>query len=452
MVAESKRQNYASPTGGFFIAKMDDLSEIIQIKPFARPVDKTVKIPGSKSITNRALLLAALTKKPVTIKNPLISDDTIAMINALRVLGVEIKQRETEIEVVGNIFSAGVDRYRINADLSGTTIRFLLPALTVVPGIKIISGKESLNNRPIKDLVESLTKMGAVIEYLERPGFPPLIITSCGLSKNKTMVHGATSSQYVSSILMSLPLINGGKIAVRGNLVSKSYVDLTIDIMKSFGVEVVNHDYKLFEVKPGQEYTADSYAVEGDYSSASYFAAIAALTSSKMTLENLNPASLQGDLEFIYALKKMGTTISLEDGKVIVKGTGVTPIEVNMENCPDQIQTMAVLAAFADGKSTISGISTLAVKETNRLSAIRRELKKMGVKTEVTRGTLIVHGQTPYGAEIDTYQDHRMAMSFAVAGAKIPGMSIKNPEVVTKTFPEFWRKLESINVKIENTY
>ena len=428
---------------------MKTLPKKIRIEALGQNQGKAVRIPGSKSITNRALLLAALTKSPVVIKKPLISNDTITMMNALRTLGVAIEQEKNRILVTGNIFDAYPSRYKINADLSGTSLRFLLPILTIVPGIKILYGKEALNRRPLKDLVDALTRLGERIQCFERRGYPPVLITSSKIDKHETYVKSTISRQYLSALLMFLPLIGGGKIKVRGKLVSKPYVDLTLDAMHDFGVEVINKNYESFEVEAGQEYKATEYTVEGDYSSASYFAAIAALTGSTFVLENLSPDSLQGDMQFLHVLKSMGNGVTTEVDSVTIAGRGILPIDVDMQEFPDQIQTLAVLAAFAKGKTMISGISTLRVKETDRIAATRQELKKMGIKTEVRGNSLIVYGGEPKAAKINTYGDHRMAMSFAVASTRLPGIVINNPHVVGKSFPGFWEELEGINFKIK---
>lgn len=416
----------------------------IHIEPLKHPVNRVIKIPGSKSITNRALLIAAASGGRCVIKNALLSDDTFAMINCLKKLGVAVKIEANKISVHGNLKNIKNKKYILNAGLSGTTMRFLLPLLTVIPGEKILKGKEGLNKRPIGDLVSALRKMGARISNQTRQGFPPLRIESRALARNNTEVSGAISSQYLSGLLMFLPVIGGGKIMVNGNLVSRPYVDLTIDVMGAFGVIVKNENYSLFEVDKDQKYKATEYTVEGDYSSADYFAAIAALTRSKITLENLNPKSSQGDAIFLSILEKMGNKVKRSENSVTVVGHGVSPVDIDMEKSPDQIQTLAVLASFAHGKTTIHGVKTLKVKETDRLKAVRSELKKMGIRTRAANNSLVVFGGAPHGASIETYKDHRMAMSFAIAGSKIPGVVIKDPGVVSKTFPRFWEELAII--------
>lgn len=416
------------------------------IKPLQKPVVKTVSIPGSKSYTNRALIMAAVSIHPVKIFNPLISDDITAMVNCLNTLGIRTQIREDHIEVIGSIRDIKNQEYDLDADLSGTTIRFLLALICLVPGIKVLRGKDGLNKRPIKHLVDALKQLGAKIEYVNQEGFPPLKISSSKLTQKECTVNGTVSSQFISALLMVSPLMNGLTIHIDGEQISKSYIDMTIDGMKQFGVTVKNNKYKSYSVKPNQNYSVKEYTVEGDYSGAGYFAALAALTKSTITLTNLNPNSKQGDREFLKILESMGNIIKPMKNGVKIIGKGIKPITVDMENCPDQAQTLAVLCAFTDGKSTLSGIRSLRVKETERVKAVETELKKMAIETSSTPNELVIHGGNPKPAEIDTYGDHRMAMSFAIAGTKQKGMKINNPEVVSKTFPDFWNRLKEIGV------
>src|SRR3989344_3281837 len=240
---------------------------------------------------------------------------------------------------------------------------------------------------------------------------------------------------------MVAPRIGELDIEVLGEQISKPYIDMTIEAMREFGASVKNESYKRYVVSGGQSYRATNYTVEGDVSSASYFFAIAALTRSTITLENLNPKTVQADIRFLKILEDMGNKVSYGENSITVEGRDVKAVSVDMEDCPDQAQTLSVLAAFANGTTTIKGVQSLRVKETERVSALETELGKMGIHAESTQDTLIVHGGNPKPAKIDTYGDHRMAMAFAVAAAKLPGMEIMEPDVVTKTFPRFWKSL-----------
>ncbi len=420
----------------------------ITIHPLRESIDSSINIPSSKSYTIRALLLATLTKKPVVILNPLISDDTKAMIFCLKSLGIKIVEEEDSVEVVGDIRDVKEGSYNLNASLSGITLKFILALSIIVPGVKKIYGLEGLNKRPIGDEVDALRELGAKIDYLGEKGFPPVSVVSADLGKKEISINGSLSSQYLSSLLMIAPIAGIEKINVKNEQVSKSYVDMTIDILNQFGIEVLNNNYREYLIL-GNEYDANSYLVETDLSSASYFFAIAALTKSKITVKNVNPKSVQADINFLKILEKMGQEINFGEQEITIVGKGISPININMNNCPDQAQTLSVLAAFAKGDTKITGIKTLRHKETERVKAVEEELAKMGIKTNTTEDSIIIHGGVPKSAAIDTYGDHRMAMSFAVAGTKIDGITINNPEVVSKSFPDFWKKLKEIGIKIE---
>ena len=422
----------------------------IRIQPLLDPIEAEVIIPGSKSYTNRALIIAAMTKNRVRIINPLISDDTRAMIKCLRTLGIRINLLDDSIEVIGSIDNIKNKTHELDVNLSGTTIRFMLPFLAIAPGIKILKGREGLNKRPIKNLVDALRQLGATIDYLNVEGHPPLRITSSVLKGGVITINGGISSQYFSALLMVAPLIGKLIIEVEGVQISKPYIDMTIDSMKNFGVSVINEDYKKYTVPDQQTYKVAEYIVEGDFSSAGYFFAIAALTKSTLTLKNLNPDSVQADRKILDILKKMGSKITYGENEITIQGKGIKVTEINMIDFPDQAQTLAVIAAFADGITKLSGIQSLRVKETERITALENELKKMGIRTSSTADTLIIYGGNPKAARINTHEDHRMAMSFAVAGTKLSGIEINDPAVVTKTFPEFWEKLNSIGIKTKS--
>ncbi len=420
----------------------------VELIPLPSPVKKTVAIPGSKSYTNRALILASLTHGPVTILNPLYSDDTKAMIHCLHTLGIEIKEKNDRIVVSNSIADIQEGSYTLNANLSGTTIRFILALACIVPGIKIIRGEEGLNKRPIKDLVDALRQLGAEITYTEKEGFPPVRVNSRTLTNNTVTLPGTISSQYTSALLMIAPVLENVTIKIEGEQISKPYIAMTIDSMKAFGVAVGNNNYQSYAIPKGQKYTANTYTVEGDYSSAGYLFAIAALSKSEITLTNLNPASVQADKQLLSVLQTTGSEVLFGTASVTVKGKGVTPVTLDVTAFPDQAQTIAVLAAFAKGTTTITGIQSLRVKETDRVHALVTELGKMGITTETTDSTITIHGGNPVAAAIDTYGDHRMAMSFAIAGSILEGIQIHDADVVTKTFPHFWEVLASLGMGV----
>ncbi|HWY80036.1 MAG TPA: 3-phosphoshikimate 1-carboxyvinyltransferase [Candidatus Sulfotelmatobacter sp.] len=419
----------------------------ITLSPLENPVTKVIEIPGSKSYTNRALLMASLTKNPVIIKNPLISEDTWAMIGCLKLLGIAIELDENAIIVKGSFKDVREGSYQLNANLAATTMRFILPLLCVIPGIKILTGNEGLNKRPIEELVNALRQLDAKIEYLEKEGYPPLKITSSKLNPHAVHMKGNISSQFFSALFMIAPIIDGFTIHVDGKQISKPYIDMTIDTMSHFGITVKNAHYKTYRISSGQKYDCETYSVEGDFSSAGYFFAIAAATQSKITLKNLNPKSLQADKKLLPILEKMGNEIIIDNNTITIVGKEIKPVTVNMIDFPDQAQTLAVLTAFAKGKSVLTGLESLHVKETDRLKATVSELAKMGIKTESTHDTLTIFGGNPQSASIDTYGDQRTAMSFAIAGFKLSNMIINDPDVVNKTFPNFWDMLEEVGMK-----
>lgn len=415
---------------------------IIEVPVLKKPSIATIEIPGSKSYTNRALVMAALTKGPVILYNPLYSEDTEAMLACLRTLGLRIETLSDQIIVHDDITIIQNKTYELFAKDSGTTIRFLLALLCLTPGTKILQGNARLNERPIKDLVDTLRQLGAKIDYLGNEGQSPLKIHAAALNLGHEVTIDATmSSQYFSALLMISPILNGLTMRLRGELISKPYVDMTIQAMREWGINVLRNEDGSYCIPSGQHYQKHQYVIEGDFSSAGYFFAIAALNYSRITLKNLNPQSGQADRKFLNILVQMGNEISISDQGITIIGKQVLPLSLDMEDCPDQVQTMAVLAAFAKGVTRISGVRSLRLKETERVEAVKNELAKMGIKTEDTHDTLTIYGGNPHPAIIDTYGDHRMAMAFAVAGTKLPGMKIRHPEVVNKTFPSFWDKL-----------
>lgn len=424
----------------------------VRITPLKSPVKESVSIPGSKSYTTRALLLAALTGGNVSIKNPLVSDDTHAMIACLRELGFHCSFKGDSLDIRGDLGGMKEKEYRLNTFLSGTTARFMLALSAIVPGIKEIRGRGRLNERPVGNLVESLKQLGAKIQYVDKKGYPPVRVLSSTLKSGRATMQGSVSSQFLSALLMIAPRVGKIEIDVKGEQISRPYIDMTIEAMGRFGVKTLNENYKRYVVPAKQRYAAKSYVVEGDVSSASYFAAIAALTHSTITLENVNLASLQADIRFLKIIEGMGAVLVQRKNAITVKGAGVKPVDVDMQDCPDQAQTLAVLAAFAKGTTIIRGIQSLRLKETERVIAVEQELRKMGIRTESTHDSITIYGGDPRSARIDTYGDHRMAMAFSVAGTKLPGMEINEPDVVSKTFPHFWEALASIGVNLEYSY
>ena len=443
-------------------------SNSVILEPLKQPVTASVNVPGSKSYTIRALLLAALTPKvnnqPVRVLNPLFSDDGQAILDCLNTLGIKTATKEETdvrwIEVHNSVADIQDEEYELDANLSAATLRFLLALSAVIPGRQTLFGKAGLNNSPVRDLVDSFKAIGADIEYLEREGYPPVRVNSSRIQTNRLQVSGATSSQYISALMMIAPQIQAQNsqqevvIELLDEAVSKPYLDMTVSIMADFGVKVENHDYRKFVIPAGQAYQTQAYAVEPDASSMAYFLAIAALTGSSITIQNMNPHSVQADMRFAQILENLGHRLEWHGNALTLHGQRLdtqpsTPLVIDMEDCPDQAQTMAVLAAFMPRVTRIEGLQSLRVKETDRLTATATELAKMGIPVEEEKDALVIHGGQLHAAKIATYGDHRMAMAFAVAGAAFPGLEIEDPSVVNKTYPGFWQDLQKLGLGVQ---
>lgn len=420
----------------------------LTLVPHKEPVTAHVRLPGSLSYTIRAMALAAMTKGIVTIKNPLKSDDTYAMLGALQTLGIKCEEEENAFVVFGDYSDVIDQEYTINIRLSGRAARTLLGMLCIVPGTKTLICSEPFKKRPMKDLVEGLRQLGAKIEYLQEEGHLPVKVTSSKLIPGHIKMAGNMSSQYFSTMMMIAPLVGEITIDVIGEQASKPYIDITIEAMRKFGVTVFNHGYQSYVIPAGQTYQMKEYNVEADATAASYFWGIAAVTKSTITVENVSPESKQGDVKFVEILEKMGCTITAIETSITVQGNEtLNGVTVDMNHIPDTVPTLAVVAAFAKGTTHITGLEHLKGKESDRIEAPKEELTKMGVIVTSTGNSLTIEGTTPTGATIETHHDHRIAMAFAVAGARIPGVTINNPEVVNKSFPEFWGTIEELGVK-----
>jgi len=418
---------------------------MIEIIPLKNPLNFKISVPGSKSITNRIFLIAALADGKSTIKNALISDDTKYMIKALQKLGIKIEKKNNNYIIYGQngIFKNGdFELYLGNA---GTATRFLTSAMVIRQGKTIITGNKRMTERPIQDLINGLKQLKIKINSILKTGCPPLKIEGQGsFPAGIVNMSGKKSSQYFSSILLTSPLAKAPiTINVTSDLVSKPYLDITIQNMAHFGVTVINDNYQKFKIIP-QKYHAQDYNIEGDASAASYFFALAAVTGSTIQILNIPYTSIQGDIKFVNIMKKMGCKIEINQNKLItITGPKILKNldEINLESMPDAAMTVAICAALALGKSKITGLSTLKIKETDRLIALETELKKIGVPCQAGPDYLEIEGgHNLHGAEIETYNDHRMAMCFAVLGSVIAGIKILNPDCVNKTYPEFWKE------------
>ncbi|MES2299271.1 MAG: 3-phosphoshikimate 1-carboxyvinyltransferase [Pseudomonadota bacterium] len=427
----------------------------IDIKPVMH-VQGVVRLPGSKSISNRTLLLAALAGGTTKILDLLASDDTMVMLGALHALGVKWDQVDDHTHIVhgcqGVLPVHHADLFMGNA---GTAIRPLTAALAVIGGDYTLHGVSRMHERPIGDLVDALNAVGTQIEYTGEPGFPPLRIRRGHMHAQRLSVRGNVSSQFLTALLMAAPLMardHSVAIDVVGDLISKPYIEITLNLMRRFGVTVEQDGWRSFTVAPGQDYQSPgTIHVEGDASSASYFLAAGAIAGGPVRVEGVGRDSIQGDVRFAEALEQMGATITRGDNWIEAKSNGVLKaIDADFNHIPDAAMTIAVAALYADGTSTLRNIASWRVKETDRIAAMATELRKLGA--------LVVEGEdfiriTPptriEAATIDTYDDHRMAMCFSLAtldGAARRGnqMRINDPKCVAKTFPEYFAAFHSI--------
>ena len=423
--------------------------EFLHLHPVTR-AQGTIKLPGSKSISNRTLLLAALAKGETRIKDLLDSDDTKVMLAALEALGIGLRQGSSDWIVTG---AGGVFPIK-QADLfmgnAGTAIRPLTAALALSNGHYQLAGVPRMHERPIGDLVDGLRAVGADVRYGGNEGYPPLEIHPAQIRLTGPVpVKGNVSSQFLTALLMALPLTGkAATIEVMGELISKPYIEITLNLMRRFGIEVARDDWRAFHI-PAASYTSPgTIAVEGDASSASYFLAAGALAAGPLRVEGVGRSSIQGDVKFIEALARMGANISAGDNWIEVRGfeqeenraNKLRAIDADFNHIPDAAMTIAVLALFADGPSTLRNIASWRVKETDRIFAMATELRKLGATVEEGADYLRVTPPARFipNASIDTYDDHRMAMCFSLAAFGGVPVRINDPACVNKTFPEYF--------------
>ena len=420
---------------------------MIEIKPVTGKIDAVVSVPGSKSYTNRALITAALADGESTITNALFSDDTKYMASSLNALGIPIKEDSNANRFVINGKGGIVPAKQANLFIgnAGTAMRFLTAMLTLGNGVYEIDGIERMRQRPIQDLLDGLKQLGADVVSKFNNDCPPVLIRGIGLQGGSAVVKGDLSSQYFSALLMTAPYAkNDVSIKVKDDLVSKRYVDMTIALMGQFGVTVENNSYRTFFVKCGQQYKALRYEVEGDASAASYFFAAAAITGGKVRVVGIGSNSLQGDIHFVDVLKSMGCKVTNNANWIEVQGDLLHGIDVDMGDMPDVVQTLAAVAVFARGKTRVRNVKNMRIKETDRIAAVVNELRRMGISAVEYEDGFEIEPSTPRPAEIETYDDHRMAMSFALIGLRANGVKIKHPECVSKTFPDYFQMLEAL--------
>ncbi|WP_433703877.1 3-phosphoshikimate 1-carboxyvinyltransferase [Paraburkholderia sacchari] len=428
--------------------------EHLDLGPFSH-ASGTVRLPGSKSISNRVLLLAALAEGETTITNLLDSDDTRVMLDALTKLGVKLTREGDTCVVQGTRGAFTAKQADLFLGNAGTAVRPLTAALAVNGGDYRIHGVQRMHERPIGDLVDGLRQIGAKIDYEQNDGYPPLRIRPAQISVDAPIrVRGDVSSQFLTALLMTLPLVRaeGGVavVEVDGELISKPYIDITIKLMERFGVKVVRHGWQRFEVPAGagvRYRSPGKIMVEGDASSASYFLAAGAIGGGPLRVEGVGRASIQGDVDFAAALMRMGANVTVADDWIEVRGIGndhgkLDPIDMDFNLIPDAAMTIAVAALFADGATTLRNIASWRVKETDRIAAMATELRKVGAEVEEGPDYLIVRPPEKLvpNAAIDTYDDHRMAMCFSLVSLGGVPVRINDPKCVGKTFPDYFER------------
>jgi 3-phosphoshikimate 1-carboxyvinyltransferase len=417
------------------------------------PPNTSLSVPGSKSDTNRSLVCAALAAGESRIRNASFSDDSARLAAALRRMGVRVDADEAAR--TATVAGAGGTPLRANGTFNcgnaGTALRFLVSLAATGLGRAVIDGDARMRQRPIRPLTDALAALG-VRARCSPSGCPPVEIEADGLPGGTVRVDASVSSQYLSSLLLAAPAAKGPvTIEVAGEPTSKSYVDMTLAVMRAFGASVQVENGRRFAVDSARRYRAADHTVEPDAAGANYFLAIAAATGGRVKIQGLGAASVQGELKFADCLRRMGCAVTQGPDWTEVDGSAaaLNGIDADLNDFPDSAQTLAVLALFADGPTTIRNVPNLRVKETDRIAALEMELTKLGAKVETRAdGLTVVPAKTYRPATIDTYDDHRMAMSFAIAALKIPGTSIANPACVAKSFPEFFETLETIGVSV----
>lgn len=428
---------------------MPELPAEITVTPLSGPAPRTrVRVPGSKSLTNRALIVAALADGESLLTGALDSDDTRVMVDSLRRLGIAV-EHDTEAATLrvagcgGKVPAAEAELYVAN---SGTSLRFLTAMVATGHGTYRLDGTPRMRERPVADLLMALNGLGADARSDLGTGCPPVTVKASGLDGGYAFVRGDVSSQFLSGLLLAVPYSKGTTtVEVQGHLVSQPYIAMTLAVQEAFGVRIGNRKNRRFDVWPAH-YRGRPYAIEPDASAASYFFALAAITGGTITVEGLGTRSVQGDLGFVDVLEHMGCSVDRQPDATTVTGGPLRGVDVDMNAISDTVMTLAVVGLFADGITRIRNVAHIRHKETDRIAALATELRKLGAKVdEHPDGLVIFAPPKRSAARIATYDDHRMAMSFALAGLKSPGVTILDPGCVAKTYPGFWDDLARVS-------
>jgi 3-phosphoshikimate 1-carboxyvinyltransferase len=404
-----------------------------------------VHVPGSKSLTQRALLAAALAQNESLIANALIADDTNYLIDGLRTLGIRIEKVNVGLSVFGTAGKILPGEKEIFLGNNGTALRFMTVLVSLGQGRYVLTGEKRLGERPVGALIDALKAMDVDVSC--NNNCPPVIVNARGLRGGEILLQDVESSQYVSALLLCAPYtVRGMELTLQGSVVSAPYIELTISVMRDFGAKITQSEGRRYSVAAGNTYSGRKYVVEGDVSSASYFFLAAALLQRTIRVNGINPQSRQGDIRFLDIVEKLGCAVQAGENWVEVSGNHLTAgdFTFDLNDMPDMVPTLAVLAAFRPGKTTINNVAHLRFKESDRLGALANEIKRIGIEVNQTADGLIIRGGNPKPAEIETYNDHRLAMSFAVAGLAVRGIEIQDKKCVNKSYPGFWGELKKI--------
>lgn len=417
---------------------------MIEIKPKLIQ-DCAVRVPGSKSYTHRILIAAGLADGSCTIENGLNSEDTRLTINALQKMGVAIAESADGLTVTGTRGDLKGCKEPIYLGNSGTSMRLLTALAAIGQGTYTLTGTPRMQERPLQELLDGLQQIGIRAWSVNRTGCPPVKVKGAPVPGGTVALDCRKSSQYLSALLLIAPYTRAGlEIQVAHGPVSRPYIDMTLSVMQQLGIDVQRDGYRLFTVAGGQVYRAGHYTVEPDCSQAGYFWAAAAITGAAVKVLGIPADTTQGDVRFVELLEKMGCRVTRQSDGIQVAGGPLTGISVDMGDMPDLVPTLAVVAAFARGRTVIRNVAHLRVKESDRLTAVATELSRIGIRADLSDDGMRIEGGAPRGGRIQTYSDHRMAMSFALAGLRVPGIEIADETCVEKSFPEFWTVFDQL--------
>ncbi len=429
---------------------MRDYPDELLIKVLHRPLSHNIQVPGSKSITNRALIMAALYSNECTLQNPLVSEDTEVMIDSLCRLGHVVNVDGTSMTVHKSTskWKKTDKTVELFVENSGTSMRFLTAMVAVGRGRFRLDGVPRMCERPIRDLIDALNQIGAVARCEANNDCPPVIVEASGLPGGRASLRADLSSQYLSAILMAAPRAKQScTIELTGTIVSEPYIDMTLAMMAHWGLQV-RRTHNTFEIPAQVEpYTITNYVIEPDASAASYFFAAAAILGGSVTVQGMKRDMLQGDVRFVDALAMMGCVVEELDMGIRVTGPdSLSGITIDMNAISDTVPTLAAVACFATSSTTIQNVAHIRHKETDRIAAIATELRKLGIQVDEIKDGLTITPKAMLGCVLDTYNDHRMAMSLALIGLKVPGVAIRNPGCVAKTYPGFWHDFDRLRI------